>query len=250
MPILTAEGLYKRYGGVTAVAGVSLSLARGEIAGMIGSNGAGKTTLFQMLTSFERPDAGRIYLYPQTKAGESAQGRFDAVAVHGTQAHILARMGVARTFQNLRLFERLTVRENIQAAVLSLRIRGFALEQLLAMLGLAECADTNVEALPYGTRKLCELGRAVAVASAGCGMLFLDEPCAGLCVEETERLAGLLRQLKQNYALTIFIIEHHMAFVEQLCDRLYAMDTGHVIAQGRPQEVLSNAAVRQAVLGE
>ncbi len=248
MPLLTADGVYKRYGGVTAVAGVSLSIVRGECVGVIGSNGAGKTTLFQLLTGFEHPDEGQIFLYPHSK-GQDAGRKSGGIAVHTSQAHRLARAGVGRTFQNLRLFEELTARENIQVAILSLRITSFDVDALLKELGLASAADTMVCSLPYGTRKLCELGRAVAVASSGCGLLFLDEPCAGLCESESEALVYLLKDLKSRYGLTLFVIEHHMSFVQTLCDRLYAMDQGKIIAQGAPQQVFMDAAVKQLILG-
>ncbi|MFA9379610.1 MAG: ABC transporter ATP-binding protein, partial [Acetanaerobacterium sp.] len=210
MALLTGTGLCRHYGGVTALAGVSLQVEAGETVGVIGSNGAGKTTLFQLLTAFERPDAGTIRLH--TQGGE--------IAVHTMPAHRLARMGVGRTFQNLRLFERLTVRENIQSAVFSLGITGFSLDELLERLSLVREGDVAANELPYGARKMCELGRAVTVASGGCGLLFLDEPCAGLSAGEAERLSLLLRQLKERFRLTLFIIEHHMAFLEGLCDRL------------------------------
>ncbi len=248
MPLLTCDGVVKRYGGVTAVAGVSLTLMQGESVGVIGSNGAGKTTLFALLTGFEHPDEGRIFLTPhRTKAGLSVIPQ--PIAVHTAPAYRLARAGVGRTFQNLRLFEGLTVRENIQTVIYSLRITDCGCDALLDSLGLRGQADIVVSALPYGTRKLCELARAVAVASSGCGLLFLDEPCAGLCEEETERLAVLLGELKERYDLTLFLIEHHMAFVERVCGRLYAMDTGRLIAEGTPREVFLNTAVKKAILG-
>lgn len=243
MPLLTCEGLVKRYGGVTAVAEVSLALMQGESVGVIGSNGAGKTTLFALLTGFEHPDEGKIILTPHHGSGGQT------IAVHTAPAYRLARAGVGRTFQNLRLFEGLTVRENIQTVVYSLKIANCPVDALLDSLGLRGQADTVVSALPYGTRKLCELARAAAVASSGCGLLFLDEPCAGLCEEETGRLAVLLGELKERYRLTLFLIEHHMAFVERVCGRLYAMDTGRIIAAGTPREVFLNTAVKRAILG-
>lgn len=243
MPLVVCEGVSKRYGGVTAVNDVSLAVRKGETVGIIGSNGAGKSTLFALLTGFERPDKGAVYL-------ERAAQR--TLAVHRTPAYRLARAGVGRTFQNLRLFEALTVRDNVRTAVCAAKRTGFDADALLLFMKLDKQASGLAGALPYGAKKRCELARAVAVAAAqeGCGLLFLDEPCAGLCREETEELLLLLQQLKQRYELTVVVIEHNMEFVAKLCGRMYAMDTGKIIAQGLPDAVLRDGAVRRLILGE
>ncbi len=243
MRLLSCEGLQKHYGGVTAVDGVSLAVEEQETLGIIGSNGAGKTTLFNILTGFERPDGGTITL---RRGGRE-------LPVQGGHAFKLARMGVGRTFQNLRLFEQMTVYGNIQTAILSLGCTKLNIDGLLRLLGLAERADTLVSSLPYGVRKKTELARALVCACGpenGCRLLFLDEPAAGLTTAEAYELAALLRDVKARYRLTLVLIEHHMAFLESLCGKLCAMDEGRVIACGAPGEVLTGAAVQRAIFGE
>ncbi len=241
MPLMLCDKAQKSYGGVKALGGVSLVIEKGETVGVIGSNGAGKTTLFQVLTAYERPDSG--YAAVTLPSGE-------AVTAHVLGPYRLARLGVGRTFQNLRLFEGLTPRENLLAAIYSMNIKEIDPDRLLLELSLTSYADMVVSSLPYGARKLTELARAVTVAASGLGLLFLDEPCAGLNEGETAELSLRLSGLKRRYGLTIFFVEHHMSFVREQSDRLYAMDEGLVIASGSPRAVLCDTRVKELILGE
>ena len=243
MRLLSCDSLYKSFGGVSAVDGVTLAVTKGETVGIIGSNGAGKTTLFNILTGFEKADGGTVTLSPGRKE----------LRTQGFSACTLARLGVGRTFQNLRLFEDMTVLENIQAAIYSLNNTGFSVDELVLFLSLTLLANTKVGELPYGARKRCELARTIAGACSvadGCRLIFLDEPAAGLNTAEAAELASLLVRLKKRYSLTLLLIEHNMTFIQFLCDRVYAMDEGRMIAAGIPKEVLTCTAVKKAIFGE
>ena len=243
MRLLSCEGIVKRYGGVTALDGISLSVEEHETLGIIGSNDAGKTTLFNILTGFDKPDSGTVTLRLNERE----------LQVQGFGAFTFAHMGVGRTFQNLRLFEQMTVYENIHTAILSMKRTEITAEELLKLLGLSERAEVPVGKLPYGMRKKAELARALVCTCGmkkGCRLLFLDEPAAGLTTAEAYELASLLLKLKKQYGITMVLIEHHMAFLEDLCSTLCAMDEGKIIAIGKPQEVFSAAVVRSAIFGE
>lgn len=251
-PVLTAEHLTKRFGGLTAVSGFSVSLARGEIVGLIGPNGAGKTTVFNLLTGVYVPDGGSVLL----------EGRN---VLHLSPDRVTAR-GMARTFQNIRLFNQMTVLENVKVgfevhtrvglARCIARHRLFREEEeriedgaheLLRLLGLEEYADALSRNLPYGQQRKLEIARALATSPR---VLLLDEPAAGMNDNESAALRELLLRIRERFRLTMLVIEHDMPFVMGLAGRLVVLDEGVIIAQGTAAEIRSNPAVIEAYLGK
>jgi len=246
------EGLLMQFGGLTAVNDFSILLQPGELVGLIGPNGAGKTTVFNMVTGFLNPTAGRVIWQ-----GED---------LTGTPVHKVTERGIARTFQNIRLFSDLTVLENVMVsfhqrlgtyfweAMFSLpryrreehRIRAQAMDYLQE-LGLAHLAGEKAGGLAYGQQRRLEIARALATRPK---LLLLDEPAAGMNPQETNELAQLVRKLRERHSLTIFLIEHDMKFVMGLCERIKVLDYGISIAEGTPAEIQRNPAVIKAYLGE
>jgi branched-chain amino acid transport system ATP-binding protein len=252
MSLLEIEDVTVRFGGVRALTGVSLRLNRGEILGLIGPNGAGKTTLFNCVTGVVRPDRGRI--------------RYEDRDITGLKPHRRARLGIARTFQNLQLFSRMTVLENLMVPVDASSQRGMladalrlpvarfeerrAVERaraLLHFLGILDRAEDLAGDLPVGLQRRLELGRALALRPS---LLLLDEPAAGLDAKETAELAVLLARLRQRFALSMLLVDHDMALVMQVCDYLYVLDFGELIASGPPDEIREDPDVIRAYLGE
>jgi len=241
-----------RFGGLTAVSGFSLALSRGELVSLIGPNGAGKTTVFNAITGVHNLTEGTI--------------RFDGRVISGLPAHRIAKLGMGRTFQNIRLFRGLSVLDNLRAAMhqdsdygilqAALRSRRWAATEgriteaslkLLGMFGLENRAAELAGSLPYGDQRRLEIVRALATDPR---LLLLDEPAAGMNPSETTQLMGLIRSLIEKLPLTILLIEHDMRLVMGISHRVVVLNDGRAIAAGAPQEIAHDPAVVEAYLGE
>lgn len=271
--ILSMHHITMQFGGVVAVNDLSLKVDEGEIVALIGPNGAGKTTAFNCVTGIYEPTNGKIVFNDETILASSPRGRmkklylgeyapFNINPVANTPDMITAK-GIARTFQNIRLFHNLTVfdnvliakhmraKQNVFSATLRLnykeeeRMRREALE-LLNMQGLLQYKDDIAKSLPYGLQRRLEIARALATSPK---LLLLDEPAAGMNPQETEELTDFIKQIRDDYKLTIFMIEHHMDLVMQISDRIYVLDFGKLIAEGTPEEIQNNEHVIDAYLG-
>lgn len=230
------SGLSVRFQGVVALDAFSLHVAAGEIVGLIGPNGAGKTTAINVLSGFQRPSAGQISV-----GGRSMVGR--------QPRHFVSR-GVARTFQSARLFQRLTVRENVEVTCLA---RGQSpasarrvADRLLARFGLLERADTPASSVPLGVERLVAVARALASEPR---FLLLDEPAAGSNDEESSRLADAIRSIRDELGASIVLVEHDMQVVLNICDRVVVLDHGKTIATGLPGEIRADHVVIEAYFG-
>ena len=250
--LLQVEGVGVRFGGVHALSDVSFSVGEGVICGIIGPNGAGKTTLFNCLSRIYEPHEGSI--------------RFAGSDLCSVPPHGVAAIGIARTFQNVALFERPSVRWNVEAGCFLrfggrhmsaiLRNRqgrrdreevGKRVAELLAFARLEDVAEQVVSSLPFGSRKRVELARALAMQPR---LLLLDEPAAGLNHEEVEELLAWIRDIRDRLGISVLLIEHHMNLVMRVSDQVVVLDFGRKIAMGTPQEVAQNTEVIRAYLGE
>ncbi len=235
MPLLSVEHVTQRFGGIVALDDVSLDVEPGEIVGLIGPNGAGKTTVFNLVTRLYRPQEGDI--------------RFQGNSLLRTPAYRVVHRGIARTFQNVELFSTMTVLENVLVGTHSRFVmrggRSRAMETL-DYVGLRQLAATGVKELPYGMQKRVELARALA---SGPSLLLLDEPAGGLSHEEVEELAGFIRRIRDDFDLTVVVVEHHMNLVMGVSDRVFVLSFGRRIAGGTPAKVQKDRAVIDAYLG-
>jgi branched-chain amino acid transport system ATP-binding protein len=249
-PLLRCDKVRVQFGGIVALDGVSLDVGRGQIVGIIGPNGAGKTTLFNCIS--------RLY------AVTSGDIQFGGGSLMDVSKHRVAGLGIARTFQNVALFERMTVRDNILVGSHPKRSGNYMTDalrttsrrdieeshaeadRLMELMQLTADADRYVSSLPFGTRKRVELARALASHPR---LLMLDEPAGGLSHGDVDELRELIHSLRDRFDLTVLLVEHHMAFVMKLCNRIVALDFGKRIAEGTPSEVQNHPEVIRAYLG-
>lgn len=257
MNVLQADHISIVFGGLKAVDDVTIYAKKGELLGLIGPNGAGKTTIFNMLTGVYAPTKGNIAYI---------NGAGVEINIKGMQPYKVSRIGVSRTFQNIRLFKNLSVLDNMLismhkdvgytvfgAIIKSGRYLNTEKEfydkaiKILQAVKLDGKKGEYAKNLPYGEQRKLEIARAIAT---GAEIVFLDEPAAGMNPSETEELADLIQILKNEYNLTIVLIEHDMKFVMKICQRIYVLDFGILIAEGTPKEIKSNPNVIKAYLGE
>ena len=251
MALLEVSNLGIAFGGLQAVAQLDLSIEKGHLYGLIGPNGAGKTTVFNMLTGVYKPTEGNIVL--------------DGKDITGKSPELISKAGVARTFQNIRLFNEMSVLDNVKVGLHNqykynmwtgiLRLPQYRevehemnreAKKLLKIFDLDGQADLKASQLPYGKQRKLEIARALATNPK---LLLLDEPAAGMNPQETLELAAFIGEIRDKYNLSVFLVEHHMDLVMNISDRIYVLDFGKLIAQDVPAEIQSNEKVIEAYLG-
>lgn len=252
MNLLKAEGVSKVFGGLKAVSNFEMHIEKGELIGLIGPNGAGKTTAFNLLTGVYQPTTGAI--------------EFDGKSIVGFKPFQITQRGIARTFQNIRLFSELSVLDNVKIAYHShvkyglteavFRVGRYFKEEdeierkaveFLKIFKLDHKKDEIAKNLPYGEQRRLEIARALAAKPQ---LLLLDEPAAGMNPQETQQLMEMIAWIRKEFALTILLIEHDMSLVMGICERIYVLEYGSIIAHGTPAEIKNNPQVIKAYLGE
>ena len=271
--VLKIENVTMQFGGVVAVDNMNLSIDKGEIVALIGPNGAGKTTAFNVVTGVYQPTNGAVWFQGEKIVENHPQGKMRAMykGEHaGEYTHVIApapdkitQLGMARTFQNIRLWKSQTVFDNVLiakhcrthtnflSATFRLNRKEEAeqrrnVEQLLETVGLLDVKDELATSLPYGKQRRLEIARALAAEPK---LLLLDEPAAGMNPQETDELTAFIGQIRDQFGLTVFLIEHHMDLVMDISDRIYVLDFGKLIAEGTPAEIQNNQRVIDAYLG-
>lgn len=256
MSLLKISDLTRNFGGLSALAGVNINIDKDELVGLIGPNGAGKTTLFNVITGIYEPSDGKVELLVNEKM----------INISGKKPYLINRLGLARTFQNIRLFKDMSVIDNIKIGMHKdirygslkaiTRFGNFYQEErqvhkqaqvLLELVNLSDKAEYLAKNLPYGEQRKLEIARALATNPT---ILFLDEPAAGMNPQETVELTSLIRKIKKELSLTIVLIEHDMSLVMNICERIYVLDYGRCIANGTPEQIKSDKRVINAYLGE
>ena len=271
--ILKVENVTMQFGGVVAVDNLNLEVNEGEIVALIGPNGAGKTTAFNVITGVYQPTNGAVWFQGDKIVENHPQGKMKKLykgEEAGSYTHVLAptpdkitQMGIARTFQNIRLWKSQTVFDNVLIAMHCRTHTNFLaasfrmnhreeqeqrerVAQLLETVGLYDVKDELATSLPYGKQRRLEIARALATAPK---LLLLDEPAAGMNPQETQELTAFIGQIRSDFHMTVFLIEHHMDLVMDISDRIYVLDFGKLIAQGTPEEIQNNNRVIDAYLG-
>ncbi|MBR6186315.1 MAG: ABC transporter ATP-binding protein [Clostridia bacterium] len=272
--VLRLENITMQFGGVVAINDLSMRIDEGEIVALIGPNGAGKTTAFNCVTGVYEPTNGAVYFHGKPIAANHPRGKMKRMYAGSDPEKFLnmqtsmtadriTKLGIARTFQNIRLFKSQTAFENVLIATHMRRTSNiftaaFGLNykeekrnrekamDLLRIVGLEDVADEKATSLPYGKQRRLEIARALATEPS---LLLLDEPAAGMNPQETLDLGAFIQQIKRDFNLTVFVIEHHMDLVMGISDRIYVIEFGKLIAEGTPEEIQNNQAVIDAYLG-